>query len=185
MADNRATLKAFFETGDIPTQAQFAALIDGLLSLIDDSNLQNGLKIKSQTDGKLQLVFNDTGLQMTTDGGTFVEAVSLFLPTFIELSLKNETLGLFFSSSPNEVVKLRGNTLNNDLPVFAIADEADIFDSRGLFITEKTLKGLALIPSFDDDAAAGSGGLTKDDFYQTTGAGGAPLNVAGIVMLKQ
>lgn len=35
MASNRATLKAFFETGDVPTQAQFAALIDGLMSVVD------------------------------------------------------------------------------------------------------------------------------------------------------
>lgn len=43
MADNRATLKAFFETGDIPTQAQFAALIDGLVSVVDADTI-TGIK---------------------------------------------------------------------------------------------------------------------------------------------
>lgn len=38
---------------------------------------------------------------------------------------------------------------------------------------------------FDDDAAAGAAGLVAGDMYQTTGAGAAPLNVAGIVMVKQ
>ena len=41
------------------------------------------------------------------------------------------------------------------------------------------------LPSFDDDAAAGTGGILTNMLYQTTGAGAAPLNVAGIVMIKQ
>lgn len=42
-----------------------------------------------------------------------------------------------------------------------------------------------VLPAFDDDAAAGAGGLVVNDKYQTTGAGAAPLNVAGIQMIKQ
>ena len=41
------------------------------------------------------------------------------------------------------------------------------------------------LDSFADDAAAGSDGLVAGDLYQTTGTGAAPLNVAGIVMIKQ
>lgn len=33
---DRATLKSYFETGDIPTQSQFVNLIDSLLSFLDD-----------------------------------------------------------------------------------------------------------------------------------------------------
>ncbi len=40
-------------------------------------------------------------------------------------------------------------------------------------------------PAFNDDAAAGLGGLVAGDIYQTTGLGAAPLNAAGIVMIKQ
>lgn len=43
----------------------------------------------------------------------------------------------------------------------------------------------ALLPAFDDDTAAGIGGLVLGDIYQTTGNGANPLNVAGIVMVKQ
>ncbi len=52
----------------------------------------------------------------------------------------------------------------------------------GDFKLTGTIKGTAL-PAFDDDADAAS--LSAGDFYQTTGAGAAPLNVAGIVMVKQ
>jgi hypothetical protein len=41
------------------------------------------------------------------------------------------------------------------------------------------------IQSFDDDTDAGSGGLTTGMLYQTTGLGTSPLDVAGILMIKQ
>jgi len=45
--------------------------------------------------------------------------------------------------------------------------------------------GTEALPSYNDDAAAGVGGLATGQLYQTTGAGAAPLNAAGIVMVKQ
>lgn len=36
-----------------------------------------------------------------------------------------------------------------------------------------------------DDAAAGAAGITQNQLYQTDGTGAAPLDVAGIVMIKQ
>lgn len=41
------------------------------------------------------------------------------------------------------------------------------------------------LAAFDDDAAAGVGGLSAGDMYQTTGSGAAPLNAAGILLVKQ
>ena len=51
-------------------------------------------------------------------------------------------------------------------------------------LESKTLK-LTLTPSYADDTAAGVGGLTIGQVYQTSGAGAAPLNAAGILMIKQ
>ena len=42
-----------------------------------------------------------------------------------------------------------------------------------------------ILPAYADDAAAGVAGLTAGDVYQTDGTGAAPLNVAGIRMIKQ
>ena len=62
-------------------------------------------------------------------------------------------------------------TFNNDATV------------NGVFTSEDALlKGL---DSFADDAAAAAAGLASDTVYQTNGAGAAPLNVAGILMVKQ
>ncbi len=41
------------------------------------------------------------------------------------------------------------------------------------------------IGAYDDDAAAGAAGVATGELYQTTGAGLAPLNAAGILMIKQ
>ena len=41
------------------------------------------------------------------------------------------------------------------------------------------------IPAFQDEANATLGGLSTGDLYQTTGTGPSPLNVAGILMVKQ
>jgi len=41
------------------------------------------------------------------------------------------------------------------------------------------------LQAFDDDAAAGVGAIASGALYKTTGDGSAPLNVAGIVMVKQ
>jgi len=41
------------------------------------------------------------------------------------------------------------------------------------------------LPKYQDEAAALAAGLTTGQLYQTTGTGAAPLNTAGIVMVKQ
>lgn len=39
-AQGRTTLKSYFETGDKPTESQFADLIDSSLNLVDDANIK-------------------------------------------------------------------------------------------------------------------------------------------------
>jgi hypothetical protein len=52
----------------------------------------------------------------------------------------------------------------------------------------KTAGGMTFsnsLPAHPDDAAAGAAGLTAGQLYQTDGTAAAPLNAAGIVMIKQ
>ena len=58
-------------------------------------------------------------------------------------------------------------------------------DNQFLLPSSITSFKLAGMQAFDDDADAGTGGLVAGELYQTTGAGAAPLNVAGIIMIKQ
>lgn len=41
------------------------------------------------------------------------------------------------------------------------------------------------IPSYSDDTDAGLSGLTSGDIYQTNGTAVSPLDIAGILMVKQ
>lgn len=42
-----------------------------------------------------------------------------------------------------------------------------------------------VLPAYADDVVAGVGGLATGEYYQTDGTGASPLNIAGIVMIKQ
>jgi len=71
-----------------------------------------------------------------------------------------------------------GKNLNNYLPVYS----GDVNPMINILNTNAFLK---TIPAYDDDAAAATAGLVAGDVYQTTGGGASPLDVAGIVMIKQ
>lgn len=85
MALNRAQIKVLLETGDVPTQAEFAEIIDSLANLVDtnffenenthdaDILLENGKSIKSKNfGGTLNLSAGlDKGVELTPDNGNF------------------------------------------------------------------------------------------------------------------
>lgn len=93
MADNRATLKAFFETGDVPTQAQFASLIDSLFALIDDNTVTKviivnvptvgdgtGGKILKRGDAVISMgEFGDNDTNITSDNGLSAAGGEMFV----------------------------------------------------------------------------------------------------------
>lgn len=60
-----------------------------------------------------------------------------------------------------------------------------IIDEGATLITINSNQVLMPLASYADDSAAGGGGLTTGMLYQTSGGGAAPLNAAGIVMIKQ
>ena len=66
--------------------------------------------------------------------------------------------------------------------------DRDIFTLRNILKYKKRAGSEVLeltLPQFSDDADAGANGLSSGEVYQTSGAGASPLNVAGIVMIKQ
>tara|TARA_R110000744_G_scaffold369367_1_gene479549 strand:- start:17 stop:925 length:909 start_codon:yes stop_codon:yes gene_type:complete len=70
------------------------------------------------------------------------------------------------------------------IDVMQFADpEIFSWDSTGA-VTIDTLKVVSL-PAYQDEAAAVTAALATGQLYQTTGTGAAPLNAAGIVMIKQ
>lgn len=53
-----------------------------------------------------------------------------------------------------------------------------------IYLQNNSLK-IENVPSYADDTSAGVAGLTAGRIYQTDGSGASPLNVAGILMIKQ
>ena len=58
-------------------------------------------------------------------------------------------------------------------------------DATKNFTVQSLFNAAITLSAYNDDAAAGAAGLTTGQLYQTAGGGAAPLNVAGIVMVKQ
>lgn len=58
-------------------------------------------------------------------------------------------------------------------------------DGVGKFQATQLGRGTYSLAAYADDTAAATGGVLPGRLYQTDGTGAAPLNVAGIVMIKQ
>ena len=77
-----------------------------------------------------------------------------------------------------------------DSPLFQVAEQIFSWtgntNSTGITIDDVNEQiTINNIKAYDDDAAAGTAGLTAGMVYMTTGSGAAPLNAAGILMIKQ
>ncbi len=75
-------------------------------------------------------------------------------------------------------------------PIFNVSDQTFSWvggtNSTGITIDDVNEHiTISNLPAYDDDTAAGVGGLTAGMVYMTTGSGSAPLNAAGILMIKQ
>ena len=78
--------------------------------------------------------------------------------------------------------------ISSTLSISSGADmEAVGFIGAGTFLKANGANALYLpnLSSFADNAAAVAGGLSAGDVYQTDGTAAAPLNVAGILMIRQ
>lgn len=153
---DRAALKAFFETGDKPTEAQFADLIDSLFALIDDNTftktiisnvpvLGTGAGGKVLKKGNLVIQMGEFGsndLAITTDNGAFLAGGSLFIDNnvsgllfkgavFIEGT--NIATKVLFESFTALIVKKPGSVIQTILAGDELNIGASILEKIGFF----------------------------------------------------
>jgi hypothetical protein len=83
--------------------------------------------------------------------------------------------------------ELDNSISNNDKLVGTDAEDSNITKNFAVSDLVTFFTGNTNLPAFDDDADAGSGpsAIPSGRLYKTTGNGASPLNVAGIVMVKQ
>jgi hypothetical protein len=127
---------------------------------------------------------NDLGslAQMVMTGSTFSSGIFVSNSTsFYGNGAGGTNFGSISATAP--VVFFSGGT--------ALANERMRLTAAGKLLIGTTTTGstntpikINTIPAYNNDAAAGVAGLVAGDIYRTTGAGAAPLNVAGIVMVK-
>lgn len=186
---NRAALKAFFETGDKPTEAQFADLIDSLFALIDNNTVTkviivniptvgdgSGGKILKRANAVIAMgEFGGDDTAITSDNGAFVAGGSLFIsPNEAALYFNGSTRFraintasiMSFGSNSISITATIIDQLISGVGRFAIQD-ANIVTVGIIFQISSRSFRFGNIPTFANNAAALVGGLLIDEAYKT------------------
>ena len=124
---------------------------------------------------------NATGNYSAVVGGTNngVEDTNSFISGGQD-NISNAPNSCIIGGNSNQVVNANSVIVAG---VGIISTEEDTLYTSNLSVAENV--EFLNIPVYDDDADAGGNGLATGKIYQTSGAGAAPLNVAGILMVKQ
>lgn len=182
-------------TGKIQNASTLSGITDELI-ISPDSNVDN-TKLKSSFSGGAY-----SELVMTYDNPSFDCYDGITTSSSLGLTPSNP---VFSSGDGTWISRLELDpTENSNQTILQTTDNTSkthqvIVGQNSLTITSSDLTGFTSteinlqptsmslngIPSYDDDADAGSGGLITNMLYQTTGLGAAPLDVAGILMIKQ
>ena len=169
----RTALKLFFETGDKPTEAQFADLIDSLFTLIDNNTFTKviisnvpivgdgtGGKVLKKDNAVIQL--GEFGLDDTTissDDGGFAAGGTMFNA--------NNECSLYFAGLLGFTVANLGSVMNHNSEGAIIVGDPSPFAVTPLIIVKSDRTTFKNLQTFADNAAALLGGLAIDDMYHT------------------
>lgn len=137
----------------------------------------NSLQIQNQSnDGSVQTSYDQT-------------------PTTLNIKAQDNGVSVYANkigidaSAVNIHAEDMSNSYLADISVSLTNPQAVMYASDGVddvtFTIKPTIATLTNVPKYDDDSDAGSNGLNTGDIYQTTGNGAAPLDVVGILMIKQ
>lgn len=152
----RTTLKAFFETNDIPTQGEFADLIDSLSNILDD---------KIQDPGKRAVVVQ------AVDGATDIDVADGKAYFNIPSNLDGMNLTEVFAR-----VVTAGVTGTQDIQIHNVTQAADMLSTKiTIDSTETGSDTAAVAPVIDganDDVAENDLIRIDSDAIQTTPAKG-------------
>jgi hypothetical protein len=164
---------------------------------IIDSNTNFSSRIQLQSTPSIGLDIDDTNHKPHIDissGSIFIEHYDVAGTYRNYLELINSTgngIKLLSEDSPNSTQCEINLTSTAALPqislrTIGLVNNSDInIEENRIIYSSNNHNFNPTLQAFADDTAAGVGGLLIGDLYQTDGTGAAPLNVAGIVMIKQ
>ena len=139
------------------------------------------------TDGTTTSSFNievsDSGIGMNmSDGIDWTGGISVSRNTVFGASDTNTSMGTQNLTGITSAQITTSTDNITDLSNITLQITNSLTQPVGIYIVDDGIRTNG-IPSFDDDTAAS--GLTAGSLYQTTGAGASPLDVVGILMVKQ
>ena len=132
---------------------------------------------------QVQLQSNDGSVQTSYDQ----------TPTIIQIKVQDNSVAQYANKIAVDAVaaNMHAEDMTNgyvaDISVSLTNPQSVMYAGDGVndvtFTIKPTIANLTNVPAFADDAAAS--GLTTGDIYQTDGTGANPLDVPGILMIKQ
>jgi hypothetical protein len=143
------------------------------IGLLDNASPLKGIQLTYDGATENQIQINQTQIQLKVLDLGVAESRIEISPQSVLLQSSDLGIGDSYNLAVNN------NAITLEVPTQPLADLIGLTDLAGVGTAKLIIK------AFDDDAAAGLAGYTTGYIYQTTGAGAAPLNIAGIVMVKQ
>lgn len=145
---NRAALKAFFETGDKPTQAQFSDFIDSVLNYIDDTYLYpHFIKLLIPSADVLTLFSNPVAFIPPPGPGKFIDilAPSIFVD-FNSIPYSSYHTVRFIVEDATEYIFYNANILQTNASVIIRSrhrwvgtyPNSQLLANKGIFIDVET-----------------------------------------------
>jgi hypothetical protein len=185
--------------GGLPSTLVVDNRTDGTDIIVD-----GGSKIISGTGSTLSL-YSINEINSKVDNSIDVYEIKQTAPALILSVLNSGTSSTYSNTITMNNSSINGISLESLDNIAVDFSSVDINDSQiKLKVDNTTLSAISEIeltpsvinfssirynifalPAYADDAAATTAGLLIGDIYQTDGTGAAPLNVAGIVMIKQ
>jgi hypothetical protein len=136
-------------------------------------------------DAQEYRVSNSVGKLLVLDSDTFNQTVIFSIedpyngqtPFFVKTDNGAYGFGFQLFDAGQHSATLGAPTVGNN--TFLMVDD----DTKTITLAARHIS--APLSAYADDADAGTNGVVTGELYQTDGTGSAPLNIAGIVMIKQ
>ncbi len=170
---SRTVLKSYFETDDIPTQAQFIDLIDTLLSLMDYD--ANTILQATADNTPVAITIAEQRLLGRITGGNITALTAAEIRTLLVLaesdSVKFLDVDATELSNKNGDLKIQPD-VQGDVELFSDIDVADNADGKSFYIRRRAAEGDSALRIYIDQfkvfkiQTIGGGDIYMDSFSQ-------------------
>ena len=181
--DANVAIKSSLEQSKIQTTIQSSDSITTSTLLLDPSEFQEATLLRT-TDGTYSSTayFYPQTLQLSNTDNAFSYLANVEV-NYTEGAYRQSQVSIQTGGGTYGVLTSINNYTNIDSEEGFINLSINDVNGNNAFVVKSNTINLMSVPAFDDDTDASS--LLAGDIYQTTGLGASPLDVAGILMIKQ